>query len=682
MPTQLAIGPSRPARLLRGLGALLTLTALLMGIPWLLLTVAGNPLPDQLPSLGDIATALTTRDGGQLFLGAMALAAWAGWATFALSVLIEVPAAIRRRPTRRLPGLGPQQRLAAALVAAVTLTLATPAVASAATARPLTAAPTSVAPVGTGQIASAAAPATPGVVSTSDRSYVVREGDWLSGVAARFLGDPDRYPELARLNGLADPDQLRHGQHLRLPAEASDRGSRPHATGHVTTSRPTPESATYVVHAGDWLSGIATRFLGDARRYPDLAGVNGLADPDQIHPGQHLRLPAGASDRGPGPHATGALLEMETQRPGPTDGPQQRGRQRSPGAPSTPSSAPTATPTAPSATPSQSPTASAPSRAGATATPTPATPAQTETHTDRHADDDTDLDQLLPIGAPLAGAGLLAALLLATLRRRRQRQQQHRPPGRRIPEPASPKAETNLRVVAQPAATQRLDHALRSLGVALLDRPGNQLPDIVGAWLEADTVHLLLTEPCPNPPTPWTANHTTWTLPADAQLPPAEGQLAPVPALVTVGSQPGSHLLLDLERLGLLSITGNPERVANLLRYLAAELACNTWSDYLDVTLAGFEPKETAQLTALGGERIQAISTVGEAVERVRRQAGRVIQALDDLDTTDPLTGRITDTAADAWMPQVLLAANPTPEDITALEDLDNDLASALIHRR
>ena len=65
--------------------------------------------------------------------------------------------------------------------------------------------------------------------------------------------------------------------------------------------------------------------------------------------------------------------------------------------------------------------------------------------------------------------------------------------------------------------------------------------------------------------------------------------IAPFPALATVGSSTaGEHWLLDLERIGSLTVTGDPDRAAALARFLAAELAHNTWSDSVQVTLVGF----------------------------------------------------------------------------------------------
>lgn len=67
-------------------------------------------------------------------------------------------------------------------------------------------------------------PATPGkpssgaAVPPSGRVYVIRAGDTLSRIAQSQLGAASRWPELARLNGLRDPNSVRVGQRLRLPA--------------------------------------------------------------------------------------------------------------------------------------------------------------------------------------------------------------------------------------------------------------------------------------------------------------------------------------------------------------------------------------------------------------------------------------------------------------------------------
>ncbi|MEU0155230.1 LysM peptidoglycan-binding domain-containing protein [Micromonospora fulviviridis] len=247
----------RTGQVLTGLGALVVLCAVLGGGPIALLAFAGNPLPDHLPTLAEVGTALTSRDDGQLFLRTLAVVGWFGWATFAFSVLVELLAAALRRPAPRLPGMRRQQRAAAALVGSVALILAaSPAAASAATLaapQPVAAAPA----VDASQAGHAAPQAGPALaappvretsVTTSPAVYRVAKGDYLGEVADRYLDDFDRYREVARLNRLADPDRIRPGQLLKLPEGAVDAGARRHATGRLVVtpaspSRPAPGPA-------------------------------------------------------------------------------------------------------------------------------------------------------------------------------------------------------------------------------------------------------------------------------------------------------------------------------------------------------------------------------------------------------------------------------------------------------
>lgn len=290
----------RLGQVVTGLGALIVLLILIAGAPVALIAFAGNPLPDQVPSLADIGSALTSRDDGQLFLRALAVVGWLGWATFLLSVLVEIPAQLVRRPAPRLPGLSRQQRVAAALVGSISLILvaspaaafAAPGPAEAATvlvastgfgAAPEHAAPTSLPltsnqltpnqltgaatqTASAGQAASAAAgplvsptalAALAAAPSGSDQTgtdqadqpaqppvYRVAKGDYLGHIADRYLGEFSDYQQLAALNDLDDPDRIRAGQLLRLPAEATDSGVRAHASGVVLPApdRPAPQT--------------------------------------------------------------------------------------------------------------------------------------------------------------------------------------------------------------------------------------------------------------------------------------------------------------------------------------------------------------------------------------------------------------------------------------------------------
>ncbi|HQV24492.1 MAG TPA: peptidoglycan-binding protein LysM [Acinetobacter sp.] len=61
----------------------------------------------------------------------------------------------------------------------------------------------------------------------------------------------------------------------------------------MTVEVPAPESKFYTVKSGDNLSKIAKEFYGDANQYPKIFEANKpmLKDPDEIFPGQVLRIP-------------------------------------------------------------------------------------------------------------------------------------------------------------------------------------------------------------------------------------------------------------------------------------------------------------------------------------------------------------------------------------------------------
>lgn len=48
-------------------------------------------------------------------------------------------------------------------------------------------------------------------------TYTVVSGDTLFNIAKQFLGDGNRYPELARFNNIPNPDHIEVGQVIRIP---------------------------------------------------------------------------------------------------------------------------------------------------------------------------------------------------------------------------------------------------------------------------------------------------------------------------------------------------------------------------------------------------------------------------------------------------------------------------------
>ncbi len=48
--------------------------------------------------------------------------------------------------------------------------------------------------------------------------YVVKSGDNLSKISKSFYGNPNEYMKIANANGIADPDKIKAGQELKIPA--------------------------------------------------------------------------------------------------------------------------------------------------------------------------------------------------------------------------------------------------------------------------------------------------------------------------------------------------------------------------------------------------------------------------------------------------------------------------------
>ena len=55
-------------------------------------------------------------------------------------------------------------------------------------------------------------------VRQGQQKYTVRPGDTLSKISKYFYGDANKYPQIAKANNLDNPDQIKAGQELLIPA--------------------------------------------------------------------------------------------------------------------------------------------------------------------------------------------------------------------------------------------------------------------------------------------------------------------------------------------------------------------------------------------------------------------------------------------------------------------------------
>lgn len=127
-------------------------------------------------------------------------------------------------------------------------------------------------------------------VTIAGGQITVRNGDTVSITGQ---ADSQREKELAILilgntKGVAHVDD----NITVVQRQAPQTQSAPQA---APQPQPSEAATFYTVKSGDTLSKIAQQFLGSANRYNEIFEANRpmLKDPDEIYPGQTLRIPKG-----------------------------------------------------------------------------------------------------------------------------------------------------------------------------------------------------------------------------------------------------------------------------------------------------------------------------------------------------------------------------------------------------
>jgi len=110
-------------------------------------------------------------------------------------------------------------------------------------------------------------------------THVVKPGDTLVAIAARYLGSSNGWRTIADANGVTDPRALKVGQVLKIPGGGAGEGAEKKAAPR-----------TYVVKPGDTLSAIAEKLLGSAKKWRELATANNIADPTRLKIGTTLTI--------------------------------------------------------------------------------------------------------------------------------------------------------------------------------------------------------------------------------------------------------------------------------------------------------------------------------------------------------------------------------------------------------
>lgn len=128
------------------------------------------------------------------------------------------------------------------------------------------------------QVSPAQRPSQPQNKPQATGTYVVKSGDTLGAIAARY---GTTWQTLQSLNGLSNPNYLYIGQTLKVTGQAKNNNA------------PTTQSIYYVRY-GDTLSGIAYKYGVNVYT---LARNNGISNINWIYPGQRLKITGNVSNQ-------------------------------------------------------------------------------------------------------------------------------------------------------------------------------------------------------------------------------------------------------------------------------------------------------------------------------------------------------------------------------------------------
>jgi nucleoid-associated protein YgaU len=128
----------------------------------------------------------------------------------------------------------------------------------------------------------------PATFSNDVRVVVVRQGETLSAIAFRELGESKRYKDIMRWNNIKDDKGIPVGMKLLImPNEVTT--ATPAA---IVAKRGPTTHQSYTVQPGDTLSEISQKFYSTSKKVDVILKENNLENVNNISVGQTLIIPA------------------------------------------------------------------------------------------------------------------------------------------------------------------------------------------------------------------------------------------------------------------------------------------------------------------------------------------------------------------------------------------------------
>lgn len=637
MNTSPPLRGSRARLLPQALSSLCVLALLFLGLPIFGFRQLGSPFTWRLPrpqAFSDVLSGHGVSDSA--VLGACAVVALTVWALAIASLVVEGMGAVRGRSVRNLRVSGPMQRWIVSLIASAATLFSSVAPSAAASTRP------SLSAMATAVANATVAHDSHGEIGTEAQAnanpvHVVAAGESLWLIAEQYLGSGFEWERLADFNdGRSQPGgvqfsaaaaHLTPGWTLEIPLEP--KGGASHSSMDSDNE--------VVVQPGDTLWGIADEELNDGRRWPEIFELNRgieqadhqqLVNPNLIQPGWRFQVPGADTPPGavPTPAPAGGLNEVP--------------------APATGDSSTEVSPAPPAPVDAPAPSEGVAAPAGA------ATSAASDASEDAPAVFDFRWGVL----------GGAAALALVRLRRRRR--DRFAASGDPLQLPTGEQLE-RVRELEHTSIPNGADY--RNALERHLAHTGPSSADAVrwdGRTLSSSQAWSGTAEDCERGPnTPGTEWHWS-TERSDSPGTAEAGGIVLRPSFVSVGWESDGVVALNCERLGVINLDGEPERVRALAANMMLELDGGGADPMNEVIAVGEGLAKLATSLGLAG-RIRAFSTLCEVQPYLHATRHSVAQCLSSVQSESEAGTATTQ----AIRPVIVVCEGTDPDAMSATKD-------------